>query len=88
MSPSKITRYRPTTSTKYTTDSPLNSPYMTQTEFPTTIKYLLTNFDDNFKEFLKETIADQDAKFDAKSKKQLQTSVGPALFESVNTCYQ
>ena len=48
-------------------------PYIKQTEFPTTIKNLLTNFYDKFKESLKETISDQDAKFDTKFKKQVQT---------------
>ena len=41
--------------------------------FPTTIKDLLTNFDDKFKEYLKETIAYQYEKIDAKFEKQLQT---------------
>ena len=44
-----------------------------KTYFVATIKYLLSNFDDNLKEYMKETIIYQDAKFDAKSEKQLQT---------------
>ena len=43
--------------------------YGTQNDFATTIKELLSNFDDKFKE----TIADQDSKFDTKFEKQLQT---------------
>ena len=42
---------------------------MAQTDFYTAIKYLLVIFDDKFKE----TTANQDAKFDAKFQKQLQT---------------
>ena len=46
---------------------------MIQTDFANTIKDLLAKFDDNFKESLKETIADQSVKFDAKLEKQQQT---------------
>ena len=42
---------------------------MTQTDFVTTIKHLLANFDDKFKESLKETNTDQHAKFDEKYEK-------------------
>ena len=42
---------------------------MTQTEFVTTIKDLLSNFDDKFKDYLKETITDQHAKFEEKYEK-------------------
>ena len=73
MSSSMNICYGPTTSTEGTTTSPLNSTYMTQTDFAATIKDLLENFDNKFKVSLKETIADQDAIFDAKSEKQLQT---------------
>ena len=69
MSPYTNTRSVPTTSTEVTTDSPSKSPYVTQIDFPTKIKYLLSNFDDKFKESLNETISDQDAKFDAEFEK-------------------
>ena len=64
VSPYTHTRSHPTTSTETTTPAPSNSFHVTQTDFSTTIKDLLANFDDKFKESLKETIADQDAKFD------------------------
>ena len=73
MSPYTNTCPGPTTSTEAKTTSPLNSPYMTQTNFSTTVKDLLANFDDKLKGFLKERILDQDAKFDAKFEKQIQT---------------
>ena len=73
MSPSTSTLYGNNTSNKATTISTSRSRYVTQTDFYTTIKDLLSNFDDNFKEYLKETIAYQDTKFDAKFEKQLQT---------------
>ena len=57
MSPSTNTRSGPTTSTESTTTSPLTSPYVTQTDFSTAIKYLLSDFDDKFKTSLKETIS-------------------------------
>ena len=60
------TRSGTTTYPETTTLAPMNSYYVTQSDFSTTIKHLLTNFDDNFKEFLKETIAYQDAKYDKK----------------------
>ena len=44
---------------------------MTQTDFSTTIEYIPANFDDKFKESLRETIADQDTKIDTKSENQL-----------------
>ena len=46
---------------------------MTQTDFYNTIKYLFANFEDKFKEYVKETIVYQDVKFDAKFEKHLQT---------------
>ena len=73
MYPSKNTCSGPTTSTKSTTTSPSNLPYVTQTDFATTIKYLLVNFYDKFKEYLKETIVYQDTKFDAQIEKELHT---------------
>ena len=73
MNPSTNTRSVPTTSTETKNIDSSNSSYVTQTDFSTTIKYLLNNFDDKFKEYLKETIADQNAKFDEKSEKQIQT---------------
>ena len=73
MSPSTNTHYYPNISTEFTTTSPLNPPYVIQTDFANTIKDLLAKFDDNFKESLKETIADQSVKFDAKLEKQQQT---------------
>ena len=42
---------------------------MTRTDFYNTIKDLFYNFEDKFKEYIKETIADQDVKFDAKFEK-------------------
>ena len=42
---------------------------MTQTDFYNTIKYLFANFEDKFKEYVKETIAYQDTKFDEKLEK-------------------
>ena len=67
------TYFGPTTSTESTTTSPDISPYVTKTNFATTTKDLFANFYDKFKEYLKETIADQDTKFDAKFEKQTQT---------------
>ena len=69
MSPSKNTRSGPTTSNESTTTSPSNSPYVAQTDFNTTIKYLISNFDDKFKDSIKETIAYQYEKIDAKFEK-------------------
>ena len=63
--------FRPYTSTEVTTTSPLDSPFVKQTDFPNTIKYLLANFYDKFKESIKETISYQDAKVDAIFEKQL-----------------
>ena len=73
MSPSTNTCSVPTTSTEATTTCPSDLPYMTQTDFYNTIKYLFENFEDKFKEYVKETIANQDVKFDAKFEKQLHT---------------
>ena len=67
------TCYGPTTSTEATTNSPLKSIYMRQTDFENAIKDLLYNFDDKLKKSLKETIADQDSKFYVKFEKQIQT---------------
>ena len=64
MSPSTNIRSSLTTSTEAKTNSPLNSPYVKKPQFSTKIKYLLVNFDDKFEGSLKETISDQDAKFD------------------------
>ena len=79
MSPSTNTLSGPTTSNESTTTSTLTFPYMTQTDFSTTIsniiKYLFANFyDKHAKQDAKfrETIADQDAKFNAKFEKQIQ----------------
>ena len=59
--PSTNTSFVPTTSTETTTLSldPLNSSYVTKTDFTTTTKDLMTEF----KEFVKGIIADQDANF-------------------------
>ena len=49
-----------TISTESTTNPNINSPYVTKTDFPTTIKYLI----DDFKEYVKNITAankDQDA---------------------------
>ena len=62
MSPSTNTHSSLTTFTELTETSPSNSYYVTQNDFSTTTKYQLSNFDDKFKESLKEIIADQDAK--------------------------
>ena len=70
--PSANTCYGTTTSTEVTTTSTLESPHVKQTDFPTTIKYLLANFYDNFEESIKETISYQDAKFDAKFEKHIK----------------
>ena len=77
MPPSKKTCYDPTTSIEAIITSPLNLPYMTQTEYFTTIKYLLYNFDDKFKESLKKNISDQDAGFDAEPEKKDTDFVTP-----------
>ena len=69
---SKNTRSSPTTSNEVTTTYPPKSPYVAQTDSGTTIKDLIDNFDDKFKESLKETIVYQDIKCDAKFEKQLQ----------------
>ena len=73
------TRAGPTTSTEATTTYTSTSPYVTHTDFDTTIvnviNELLSKFDDKPTKQdskFKETIADQDAKFDAKFEKQLQ----------------
>ena len=63
------TRSGYTTSTKATTHYLPNLPYVTQTQFFNTIKDLLANLDDKFKE----NLSDQDAKFDAKFEKQHAT---------------
>ena len=49
MPPSTNTCSGPAISAESTTTSPLNSPYVTQNDFATTIKDLLANFGDNFK---------------------------------------
>ena len=76
MYPSTITLYSPTTSTETTklAISPLESSYVTQNEFPTTITYLMDNFRENeiiimtdFKESVKTIIADHDSKIDYKA---------------------
>ena len=76
MSPSKNTHSIPTTSTEITKRDPSHSLYVTQTNVSIAITDLLSKLDDNFKEyvkyikeFLKETIEDQDTKFDGKLKK-------------------
>ena len=63
MSPSTDTHSVPTTSTETTTPAPLKSYYVTQTYFPTTIKDLIFNFYDNYKDVL--------ATFDNKFKEYL-----------------
>ena len=73
MSPSTNTRSGPTTSTESTTTSSSTLLYAKQTNFYNKRKYLLTNFDDKSKEYLKGIIADQDEKIDPKPEKQLQT---------------
>ena len=62
-----------TTSTESTKSYPSKLRHVKQNGFPTTIKYLLANFYDKFKESLKETIADQYEHFDEKFEKNLQT---------------
>ena len=59
----------PTTSTEVTTAPTLTLFYVTKNDFSTKISSTIKNLPSNFKE----TIADQDAKFDAKPEKQLQT---------------
>ena len=49
MYPSTNTRSDPTASNEITINDPSNSSYVTQTDFPTTIKHLLAKFDDNQK---------------------------------------
>ena len=66
---SKNTRSSRTTSNEVTTTYPPKSPYVAQTDSGTTIKDLIDNFDDKFKESLKETNTDQHAKFDEKYEK-------------------
>ena len=84
MSPSKNTRSDFTISTEVTTIPTLTSPYMTQTDFNTTIaktiKYLLANFYDKhakkyakFKEAIEDNISEQDAKVDATFENNLKT---------------
>ena len=73
MSPSTNTCSGPTTSTESTTTYSSELPYVTQTDFVATIKDLLSKFNYKFKEYLKETISDQYAKFDAKFEKQIHT---------------
>ena len=80
MYPSTNTRSGPTTSTKATTTSISTSPYVTQTNFIitifNTIKCLIANFYDKHAKKdsnSKETIAYQDAKFDTKFEKQVNT---------------
>ena len=70
---SKITHTCRATFTEVTKSSPFTYPFVAQTEFDTTIKYQPSNFDDTFKECLKETIAQKDAKFHAIFEKLLQT---------------
>ena len=69
MFPSTNTFSDTTTPTEAKTNSPSDLPHVTQTDFATTIKDLLANFDDKLKEYLKETIAYQDTKFDEKLEK-------------------
>ena len=66
--PSKITRSEDITSTETKTPAPSKPYYVTQTYFATKIKDII----DESKESLKEIFADQDAKFDRKSEKQLK----------------
>ena len=81
MSTSKDTGSGPTTSTETTTIAlaPLNSSYARHTEFYTTIKDLMDesteywkNLISEFKESVKNIIADQDAKVDKIIEKQIQ----------------
>ena len=71
MYPSTHTSSGPTTSTGTTTldPDPLNSSYVTQTDFNTTTKYLMAEL----KESVKEIIADQDSKIVRKTEEELQT---------------
>ena len=77
MYPYTNTRSGPTTSTKTTKTVPLDSSYVTQTDFSITSKYLLANFDDKFKESIKETIAYQYSKFDKNNQKTATGIVTP-----------
>ena len=72
MSPFTHTCYGPTTSTETTEPDNSNYYYVTQSDFNTTTKDLLYNFDDKFKEYLKETIAYQDMKSAKDFEKHIQ----------------